>query len=247
MSSIRTRRGLVRSARLTTDTPLWQTLIVLVIIMALVAWIVWQAFDFGRYRAGFDSSQVGTVRNALHEELTELRAQNSELRQRLAVLERGDQVDKKAGESAREQFRQLQEDRSRLEKEVAFLRSIVTPDQSEEGLQIKDFSLRTGGKDDDYRFRFVLTRSKKGKNRVKGKVSVSLFGISDGKIIEVEPDAITVGKKSAIDFRFKNFQTLEGVVRLPEGFAPDSLMLKINPTTKGYDEFVRRFDWIVQS
>lgn len=247
MSGIRTRRGLVRSARLTTAMPWWQSALVLLVILALVAWIIWMAFDFGRYRAGYDSSRVDSVRDALHEQLDALRDENEELRQRLALIERGEQIDDKAGEAAREQFKQLQEERSRLEKEVTFLRSILSPEQSEEGLQVKDFSLRAGAADDEYRFRFVLTRSKKGGKAVHGEVSVSLAGVTDGKITQVPLEEITTDKKSAISFKFRNFQTLQGIVRLPEGFAPDSLLLEINPKTSGYDDFIRRFDWIVQS
>lgn len=247
MRGIRTRRGWVRGPRISSDAPLWRKLLVVGIIAALLGWVIWLAFDFGRYRAGFDSNIVGERSAVLRDRVEELDDENKELRQRLAVIERGEQIDVKAAAESRKQFKELQDERMRLEKEVSFLRSVVSPDQTEQGLQVQDFKLVSGAGGDEYRFQFTLTRSKKGKKAVKGDVAVSLSGVQDGQILHMALSDVTADKKDKIKFQFKNFQTLKGIVRLPDGFAPDSLILDIHPKSRGFDKFVRSFDWIVKS
>ena len=222
-------------------------LIALGLMVVAVGYFGWMMFDLGRERAGYFSARASAELGDVEDEIDRLERRNAELVSKLALIERGAQIDTVAEGALRERIKELQEDRLRLEKEVTFLRSVVSTDGSGGTIDVKNFSLFSGDGDDEFRFRFTLTRALKSTGVVSGTVRVGLSGVRDGVIERVELDDVTADRGAELSFKFRNFQELQGIVRLPAGFVPDNLELDIEPKGKDQKPSRRSYDWVVTS
>ena len=120
---------------------------------------------------------------------------------------------------------------AKLTEELVFYRSLLSPEKSNEGVELRDFSLRSAG-NNAYYYDFLLTQSNRSKKLAKGKINVTIDGKKDGEMhrIEVFDAADVTG--DAIAYSFKYFQRLNGAFELPENFVPKKILVEVKPDSK---------------
>ncbi|MGE0082144.1 MAG: DUF6776 family protein [Thiohalomonadaceae bacterium] len=202
----------------------------------------WGLFDYGRHRAGVDF--VSAKEDAAR--LTEVNARYeqtiNELRERQAVLERSNQIEREAYKQLETTVAGLQDEIAELKGELAFYRGIVTPGEAKAGLRVQSFELAANGLERGYRYKLVLTQVLKNDRVATGRVTVAIEGNQDGRITTLDlNDVATEGKDLA--YRFKYFQNFEGNLVLPEGFSPVRVTVKLNPRDQRHERVEKIFDW----
>ncbi len=225
-----------------TRHPRRQRLLRLLLVLALAA-VVWGAYEFGRYRAGFDRLAAAQEREELLEALAAMEAKNGELRARIAVLEQASEVDRLAYAEVDRNLKALQDEMLELREEVAFYRGIVGPADITKGLQIQSFMVKRNGETNTYRYRLIMTQYGKNTRPVQGVAKMRVAGVQDGKPRELELRDIDSQGRAYMKFRFKYFQELAGEMALPEGFVPLKVILKTIPQGKGVPRTERTFSW----
>ena len=68
----------------------------------------------------------------------------------------------------------------------------------------------------------------------RGRVELAFDGVQDGEVIVLELGDVTPAesRRSALEYKFKYFQTLTGDLLLPEGFTPRKVVVTATPTGK---------------
>jgi len=213
----------------------------LLFLVALAAWS-WQVFEFGRQRAGFDAGQRNEMAGALQQRIEELENERDALRADAAKFERAGQIDRAAADDIQYEVKVLQDERAELKREVALLQTLVSGGESK--LLLGDFSLI---RLDELNYRFEVTLSKRTDDQatVSGQVSFELVGELDGETNILAMSQLTEGKRSAIGIRFKSFQKLKSDLRLPEGFDPTAMKIRVQPDGEKFKSFEQAYDWKV--
>jgi cell division protein FtsB len=213
----------------------------LLVLVALAAW-TWQVFEFGRQQAGFSVGQRDAMKAELMQRIEELAAERDALRSDAARFERAGQIDRAAADGVQSEIKALQEERAELKREVAFMKSLVSGDDS--ALVLSDFSLTpldAGG----YRFEVTLSKRKDDQEAVSGQVDVGISGQINGEDKFLQLSELTQGKRSNIGIRFKSFQKLKADLTLPDGFEPVSVLVAVKPSGNAMKSFEQAFDWNV--
>jgi hypothetical protein len=109
-----------------------------------------------------------------------LREANTALRERVAILERGKQVEGKAYQNVDAHLRSLQDEVLALKEEIAFYRGIVSAGK-EKGLNIQTFVLDKEASPGAYRFQLVLTQNLKRVRMISGKVKLKIMDELGGR------------------------------------------------------------------
>ena len=211
---------------------------------ALVGGAGWFGFDYGREWAGLSHSDTGRTVKRLRQSVDALTRERDELRQQLTAMERSSQIDREASRLAQEELKQIQEERQELEKDLEFLRNLVE-DEGKGALRIKEFKLAAGKKKRGYSYSFTVTQMKEDFGVAKGRVDISVQGTLEGAAKTLKLAEITADKKKSHKFRFRHFQNIQGQIKLPEGFTPDSLIVEVAPETKKLPPLRESFDWVV--
>jgi hypothetical protein len=203
----------------------------------------WGLYSFGQHQAGFDRQQSEKAVEGIKNALQVVERQKADLRDQVALLERGTQMDKQAQQDVSVNIRALQEEVLELREEVTFYRGIVAPNETSSGLRLERFTLeRTLGENSLFHYKLVLTQVLKNHKNTRGTVTLKVLGTQNGK-----PRTLTLktlsGKKNAWQgFKFRYFQKFEGDMTLPKNFQPRSVEVTVKP--KGRKEVKRSFDWV---
>ncbi len=185
---------------------------------------------------------VTDARRQLQHENRILSGDNAELRRRLTVLTRAQQVERIAYEHINERLRTLQDTVHSLKEEVAFYRGIFAPDR-EKGIQIQDLVVDSDGSERGYRFQVVLTRGTKNDKVAAGSVSLSVSGEHEGTPRRLAFRDLPAPRSDALEFSFRYFQRLQGHMTLPAGFVPRRVHVRIDTRDEKSTSLERHFDW----
>ena len=201
----------------------------------------WWLFDYGRDRAGFDSSLAERERTLLRSRVADLESENEQLRSQNSILQQASKIDRQAYTQVDSTLRDLQSEVLELKQEVDFYRGIVSPSEIQ-GLRVQEFSLVSNGVPGFYRYNLTLSQAAKNRRFISGVAKLVIVGMQGDRQQTLALSDVTQPAQSGIRFRFKYFQELKGDIRLPENFEPLRIELHADPEGRG-NSIDQTFAW----
>ncbi len=187
-------------------------------------------------------NQLRNENDSLRKAIDTLEGEKNTLQEKIAIVERGRQVDAKAYANVDEHLKNLQSENLALREELAFYRGIVSSDDAK-GISIHTFIVEREGNTDAYRYSLVLTRNMRNGKVVSGTVSFSISGEMNGSLKQLGLKDVSSPVTPGLAFEFKHFQRLEGRMRLPQGFVPHRVNVKVHTPGDRPSRFEKAFDW----
>lgn len=210
------------------------------IAVAALSWLT--------YRYGLDEG-IATQFEAVQEknELRKKLEANEELvavmRQDIATLKLGEEVDTKATEEVRETVESLQNDIALLNEEIRFYKGVMIPDAQNKGLRIERMNLTPLADAGRFSYSLLLTQVVDKHDYVQGGVEINLVGKQGEESTQLNLSSVSTENKSAERFRFRYFQNIDGELELPEGFEPEAVMVVAQSSGNRTQRLEKRFDW----
>jgi hypothetical protein len=216
------------------------------VIVGLAAMLAWWLYDFGKLNGAAELASLRDEYGLLAEQNEQVVKVNRTLREQVAILERSSQIDRQAAKEVQDELGSLQEELHAARDKIEFYRGIVSPGNGKPGLRIHRFTLGAGTRPGDFGYDLVLTQLKNNDRYVSGRVGWMISGRRDGEFEELDLAAITETGAGHLDFRFRYFQRLTGVISLPDGFQAEEVTLSVKTTGKNAPEpLLEIFDWQV--
>jgi hypothetical protein len=206
-----------------------------------MAGLLWATFDYGRWRAGYDHVDAAREQARLVAELRDARSSNAVLADRVALLERGSEIDETARAQVKGSITELQDEILELREELAFYRGIVSPDEGG-GLRIQSLKLSRGAQDRLWHWRLVLIQSIKHEQRAFGSIDLAVHGVRGGAPAQLGLREVAATPSPVLQYSFRYFQDFEGDLMLPAGFTPGRIEVELQPRGGG-GSVKRSFDW----
>jgi len=161
-----------------------------------------------------------------HSELNSARKQEETLLQRIAVLERSEQVARAAYGDLQQNLRDRQEEISALRADLAFY-SRLTNGGKLEALNVHGVHLQQGATPRVYNFSITLTQTLKSGQIASGRMHVSVNGVRDGRLTTLAWRDLAPNQDGAgLPFSFKYFQQITGTLMLPDKFVPNRIRVE---------------------
>jgi hypothetical protein len=221
---------------------LWVLLVIL-----LILGVGWNAYQLGRENTGTSAPDFKAVITQQRKRIEDLTGERDALLEKTAALEQAGLIDREAMRQVKKQLADYQEERAKIEEELTFLRSMVVDKETRNGIQIREFKLERAGAKGVYRYRFAITRSDKGSDMATGSIFIAVDGLRDGQPKWLPLRDITDDNIEMVLMKFKQFQDVEGVIRLPDSFKPKKMIVEIKPNSNKLSPVKQRFDWTVTS
>ncbi|MDL0432489.1 hypothetical protein QPM17_15195 [Marinobacter sp. TBZ242] len=198
----------------------------------------------GMAQGGFRFSTAEESRDRLEEQVDQLRDQNRKASQQLVNLERGRSIDAQALNQARRTIVDLETQIASLKADLTFYKNIMAPSETSKGLQVDRLAMQSARQEGVYNFKLVLTQVGDNKSYISGVVAVNVIGIRNNEkeviaLRDLSDDIDDLGVK----FRFRYFQDIEGVLRVPDGFEPLELQVVARAEGSKSSQAERTFDW----
>ena len=218
------------------------TAVSVVVLGVLAYWI-------GGNIAGSQNTRLRSENEMLEQQVIRLRSENDHFRQQLTILESSSKIDREAVNNVRSVVRELQENNARLEKELAYYKNILAPEDMRPGVRVAGLELEPGSSSGHYRMRLVISQIARDNPLLRGTVAVTLEGKnSQGKTetLSLLKLAGYEGDTAALGFRyFQAFPDSRGFMEfhLPEGFTPESIRVNLSVRRGANRNVEKIFDW----
>jgi len=221
----------------------WVSRIIIIAVLVVLILASWALFEYGRYRAGFDSINAQKEFFQLESTIYSFEEQMELLREENAVMERAAQVERKAYAEVDNSLKALQAEILELNGELAFYRGIISPRSASQGLHLQSYKLIPNGELRGYRYEISLTQVLKHSRLAKGKVRLNIEGIENGHQKLLHLNQLTENRIKELNFKFKYFQNFKGNITLPEEFIAKRVSLQVLPRGREKDMIEKVFDW----
>lgn len=157
-------------------------------------------------------------------EFTRAQQENEGLKQRVAILERADQVDRVASSDLQQTLREREEEIAGLRTDLAFYSRLVGGGARREGLAVHSVHVSPVKDSAAWNVVVTLTQNMKRSQSSEGRLQLSIEGVSNGQLKSLPwAELAGSGDSAGLPFAFKYFQRVSGTVMLPDGFAPNRI------------------------
>ncbi len=201
------------------------------------------AFHYGHWRSIFHSMVVAGSKRGIMDEYVDLRRTNEELVNRLSKLQRTVEIDRHARVEYRKTVSALQSEIADLDLELAFYRDILSSTEADRGPHVLGFKLRDYGREGRFQYRLVLTHVNKDDKVANGHVDVEIRGRRSGTEQRLPLADIVEPESGDLGFNFKHFRRIEGVLQLPDDFAPEEVHVAVYEDGRKKSSFNRIYNW----
>ena len=221
--------------------PLYKAMIFMAFLAALAAFS-WLTHQFGMNQGLALKIEVVKERDEISRQLAEAEIAMEQMRQRIANLTVGGEIDDKATEEVRQTIEALQEQIAQLNEEISFYKGVMLPNVANKGLRIERLDL-TSNASGRVKYSLLLTQVVDKHDYVQGGVQISLLGQEGDQEKRFMLSELDQEKDEAIRFRFRYFQNINGELMLPDGFEPREIMIVAQSSGSNAQRLEKRFDW----
>ena len=221
--------------------PLYKTMIFIVFIFAMAVF-GWLTYEFGNNQGLELKVEVVREKDLISKELGEARGLINEMRQEIADLTVGGEIDNQANEEVRHTIENQQNLLAAQNEEISFYKGVMLPNVANKGLRIErlDVSSNVPGR---VRYSLLLTQVVDKHDYVQGGVRISLLGQNDGQEETIQISDSGRDEAEAIRFRFRYFQNIMVEQELPNGFVPREVMVVVQTSGLNAQRLEKTFDW----
>lgn len=173
-------------------------------------------------------------------------AQRQELLQRTAACEIDNQVMHNSKKALQRLVEEQQQEIDEHNKNLQFYRQLMQAEPSKEGLDLNASSIipLAGGQ---YLYRFTFVQYARKHALLNLSLQIELHGIQQGKEIAYPlTDLLVEGVEPVERLRFKYFQVVEGKLILPQGFQPDTIVIRAISAKRGVAPWQQQLAWQIQ-
>lgn len=206
------------------------------------------ALSWLTYRYGLDQGiatrfEVVQEREELKKQLVENESLVSEMRQEIATLKLGEEVDTKANEEVRASVEVLQSQIAELNDEIRFYKGVMIPNADSKGLRIERMNLEASAEPRKFSYSLLLTQVVDKHDYIQGGVQINLVGRQGDQPAELSLENISTENKRSERFRFRYFQNINGELEIPGDFEPEAVMVVAQSSGSRGQRLEKRFDW----
>lgn len=222
--------------------PIYKTGILLLFVLAMMA------FSFLTYEYGMGEGltlQVEVVKekDLIKTQLAEATKSVDRMRQEIASLKLGGEVDSRATEEVRQTVEALQDEIALLNEEIMFYKGVMVPNAEDKGLRIERLSIEDTPDPNKFRYSLLLTQIVDKHDYVQGGVEIALVGREGDFDLQLSLSDMSQAEKDIIGFRFRYFQNINGELNLPIGFEPRELVIVARSSGRNSQRLEKKFSW----
>ena len=215
---------------------------------ALMGCMAFLSYEYGQLEGLALKDEVILECDTARLELTDRARQIGAMRQRIADLEVGGEVDEKANEEVLVTIEGLQNQIAELQEEIRFYKGVMLPNVDEKGLRIERLDVLKTPDPNKVKYKLLLTQVVDKHDYVQGGVEINVLGRQEalqvaqgGGVVAAAGSESPDPRIGPIRFRFRYFQNIDGELTLPDGFEPEEVMVVAQSSGRNAQKLERRF------
>ena len=207
----------------------WRAAVALALV-ALIGGMWWWGFDFGQIFGGFNRKAVEQQLATAEADATRFAQEAAALRQTNSALESELAMTRGAQAALTKQVAELAQENQQVKEEAAFLQKLVSDASKSVGVAIPRLVVERSEADDAWTYSILVVRGGTPRDEFDGYVALaavlSMPGDVAGSPATLNLPADQPESAAALKLRFKYYQRIEGVLKVPKGTQVRSLTVR---------------------
>ena len=196
------------------------------LLLGAGALLSWWMYGAGMRFAGFDRGAASEELVRLRDDVSRLGEENARLRSLVAQHDQQIQIERTAQGDLAKGVKTLQEENARLKEDLAFFRTLMSPDRGEGALSVYRFRVEKGVLPGEYRYRLLLLQGGQREREFQGRVQLLVNLTQGGKaMVATVPSEKAEAKAYEVNFKF--YQRLEGTFRVAPAAQVKNIQLRV--------------------
>ncbi|WP_347332197.1 DUF6776 family protein [Marinimicrobium locisalis] len=221
--------------------------LVALVLLVLTAAAIGASYYWGYHQGASEQSGAVAERNRLRQEVAALTEESEQLRQQVANLRLGAEVDQQASQEMRNQVIELKEEIAALEEDITFYRGLMSPGDNNTGLTIGSLNVLATGIPRQFEYKLVVQQLATDHQVLNGNLTFKIVGRRNQQTETLSLHQISEQEDSEnIRLRFRYFQNIEGRLTLPENFEPERIEIVARSSGRDSQTVEKKFGWLVQ-
>ena len=220
-----------------------QRVLAVIGFLLLAATATGVAFHYGQWQSIVASMGAATHKRTILDDYVELKRHNEKSVRQLAKLQRTVDIDQYARIEYQRTVSELQTEVANLKLELAFYRDVLSSTKPDKGPRVRGFKLRDYGGDGRFQYRLVLTHVNKDDKVASGYVNVEIRGHNSVTEQTLALTDLAEPDSGDLAFNFKHFRRIEGVLQLPNDFAPEEVHVAVYEDGRKKSSFNKIYNW----
>lgn len=179
-------------------------------------------------------------RRDLSQQLRAARSELAKVRSDLAYVQQAQTIDGDACNSIKAMLGKLEAESASLREQLAFYRSIASPNEAKAGVRIQEMRVRR--RDAGWHYDLVLIQSVREETRISGSIEVRIDGLLAGRPQSYGLSSLLPAASRNLLFSFKYFEEFSGDFQLPQGFKPLKAVVTLDPDSDR-PNIVNEYEW----
>ena len=220
-----------------------QFAIAIISLSAIIALITWLVLDRSHWSFIYERFDKNQDQKLLWEVNKVLERDNKELQDRVVTLERITELDKQTTVLLQQELTSLQDEISRLKRELEFYQGVMDATRKSSGLDVHGIHVTPLSRERSYHLSLVLTHVTKGDKVAEGVMDITIEGTVGEAVQKFKLEKLNIDETLDLAFKFKNFKRFESNITLPLELAPRKVIVEIQPKDKKQANIKKVFDW----
>ena len=188
--------------------------------------LAWWAYGSGLELGGFYRGKTREELSRLREQVTRLQEENAQLSNQIAQSERQIQIERASNQETTKQLKNLTEENSRIQEDLAFFQNITATRGKEGELAIHRLKLESDKIPGEYRLRMLLVQSGQCIKGFTGNYQVVASVLENGsRTTRLFPE--NASGNAQFQLNFKYYQRIEQSIQLPPGMRLEGVQVRI--------------------
>lgn len=222
--------------------PIYKTGILLVFVLAMMAFS-YLTYEFGMGEGLTLKVEVVKEKDLIKAQLAETTSTVDRMRQEIASLKLGGEVDSRATEEVWQTVESLQDEIALLNEEIKFYKGVMVPNAEDKGLRIERLDVKNTADSHKFKYSLLLTQVVDKHDFVQGGVEISVLGKEGDIDLQLKLSELNAAQKDSIGFRFRYFQNIDGELSVPAGFEPREVMIVARSFGRNAQRLEKKFNW----
>ena len=209
----------------------WRAAVALALV-ALIGGMWWWGFDFGQIFGGFNRKAIEQQLATAEADATRFAQEAAALRQSNSALESELAMTRGAQAALTKQVAELSQENQQVKEEAAFLQKLVSDASKTVGVAIPRLVVERSETDDGWTYSILVVRGGTPRDEFDGHLALAATvsmpgdGPGGGAPATLNLPADQPESAATLKLRFKYYQRIEGVLKVPKGTQVRSLTVR---------------------
>ena len=198
------------------------------LFLAVAAAVGAGLYEYGRDLTGPGRREMAVQLELERAQLREALADRDRLQAAASAFESQLKIERAAQSELSRQVSGLEIERNRLRDDLAFFESLLPTKAGASGVLIRSFRMQPEGGAGQWRYRLLVQQAGKAEADFAGTLQLQINLVQGSKPTTMQIPESTQGEDAKpFELSFRHYQRVEGVVTLPPGGTPRSVLVRI--------------------